>query len=277
MKEMAESAEGIGPPRPVELIAEVHCGSCGALVASGEQFCTSCGRPVAASDLEESPHQISRRLKLTVLALAVAVAALAAFSAFEFVQYRHEQSRLSNARQELARTRASLSATTAQLTKTKRLSQRQEAILSETASVLKKVDPLLSDADHLQQITGSIQVARDTFASDSAQMTSDLLTLENYEANPQDYPQIDEGGLVALVSNELQTVRARNVVQFTEMCLSHRGGTIYLVHHELRVHVDPDSLDPVIARKLQSLDQRSVLRHVVGGRTDRLRDLSHGD
>jgi catechol 2,3-dioxygenase-like lactoylglutathione lyase family enzyme len=50
-----------------------------------------------------------------------------------------------------------------------------------------------------------------------------------------------------------------------------------LVHHELGVHVDPDSLDAVIARKLQSFDQRSVLRHVVGCRTDRLRDLSHGD
>ena len=70
---------------------------------------------------------------------------------------------------------------------------------------------------------------------------------------------------------------ARNFVQLTEMCLSHRGDTVYLVHHELRVHVDPDSLDSVIARKLQSLDQRLVLRHVVGGRTDRLRDLIHGD
>ena len=207
MEDMAESAEGIGSPRPVELIAEVHCGSCGALVASGEQFCTSCGRPVAASGLEESPHHMSRRLKLTVLVLAVAVAALAAVSAFEFVQYRHEHSRLSNARQELARTRASLSATTAQLTKTKHLSQRQAAILGQTASVLKKVDPLLSDADHLQQITGSIQVARDTFARDSTQMTSDLLTLENYEANPQNYPNVDQAGLVAQVNYELQTAR----------------------------------------------------------------------
>src|SRR5919108_5374434 len=47
---------------------------------------------------------------------------------------------------------------------------------------------------------------------------------------------------------------ARNFVQLTEMCLSHRGDTIYLVHHELRVHEDPDSLDPVIAGKVQSLD-----------------------
>ena len=70
---------------------------------------------------------------------------------------------------------------------------------------------------------------------------------------------------------------ARNFVQLMEMCLSHRGDTVYLVHHELRVRVDPDSLDSVSARKHQSFDQRLVLRHVVGGRTDRLRDLIHRD
>jgi hypothetical protein len=47
----------------------------------------------------------------------------------------------------------------------------------------------------------------------------------------------------------------RDFVQLSEMCLSHRGDTIYLVHDELRVHVDPDSLNPVIAGKLQSLDK----------------------
>ena len=76
---------------------------------------------------------------------------------------------------------------------------------------------------------------------------------------------------------ELSAETARDFVQLSEMRLPHCGDTVYLVHHELRVHEDPDSLDPMIARQLQSLDQRSVLRHVVGGRTDRLRDLSHGD
>ena len=70
---------------------------------------------------------------------------------------------------------------------------------------------------------------------------------------------------------------ARNLVQLMEMCLSHRRDTVYLVHDELRVRVDPDSLDSVSARKHQSFDQRLVLRHVVGGRTDRLRDLIHRD
>jgi hypothetical protein len=35
-------------------------------------------------------------------------------------------------------------------------------------------------------------------------------------------------------------------------CHPQRGG-VPSVDHELRIHVDPDSLDPVIARKLQSL------------------------
>src|SRR5436309_2378903 len=70
---------------------------------------------------------------------------------------------------------------------------------------------------------------------------------------------------------------AGNFVQRTEMCFFHRGDTVHLVHHELRVREDPDVLDPVSSRKHQPLDQRLVLRHVVGGRTDRLRDLSHVD
>jgi hypothetical protein len=69
----------------------------------------------------------------------------------------------------------------------------------------------------------------------------------------------------------------RDAVQLTEVCLSHREETVYLVHDELGVHVDPYALDPVIVRKLQSLYQRLVLGHVVGGRTDRLRDLVYGN
>lgn len=38
-----------------------------------------------------------------------------------------------------------------------------------------------------------------------------------------------------------------------------KGAESILHESVCRVHVDPDSLDPVIARKLQSLDQRSVL------------------
>src|ERR671910_871789 len=65
-------------------------------------------------------------------------------------------------------------------------------------------------------------------------------------------------------------------MQLTEMCCPHGRVAIYLVNDDLRVHVNPDMLDPVPARELQSIDQRVVLRDVVGGRPDGLRDLSHG-
>jgi hypothetical protein len=74
--------------------------------------------------------------------------------------------------------------------------------------VLKNVDPLLTDADQLQQITGSIQTARDTFALDSTQMTTDLIYLENYEANPQNYPGVDQYSLIAQVNSEIYAVNA---------------------------------------------------------------------
>jgi len=88
------------------------------------------------------------------------------------------------------------------------MSKRQAAIIRRAATVLTSVDPLLSDADGLKQITGQIQAARDTFATDSTQMTTDLLTLENYEANPQNYSNIDQTSLVNQVNSELGTVRS---------------------------------------------------------------------
>jgi hypothetical protein len=43
---------------------------------------------------------------------------------------------------------------------------------------------------------------------------------------------------------ELSDEAPRLFVQLLEMCFAHGGDTIYLVHHELRVNVNPDSLDP---------------------------------
>ena len=196
------------PTRARQAVAEVHCGSCGNLLGAGEQFCTSCGNPVSASRPEPPVIGISRRVRGALGGLIVVAVALSAVVAFELVQHGHDQSRLSRARGKLSQARAALAGTTEQLARTKSLSLRQAAILTQTAVVLKRVDPLLSDADQLQQITGNIQTARDAFARDSAQMTSDLLLLENYEANPQDYSNIDQYSLVAQVDSELQTVRA---------------------------------------------------------------------
>ncbi len=200
---MADPVGETGSPGAIRAVAEVHCGSCGSLVAAGEQFCTSCGNPVSAARPEPPSTGLSGRVRGALAGLIVVAVALGAVAALEFVQHRHEQSRLSRAHIELNQTHAALAATTAQLTRTKSLSLRQAAILAQTAVVLKKVDPLLSDADRVQQITGNIETARDTFARDSAQMTSDLILLENYEANPQNYPNTDQYSLVAQVNSEL--------------------------------------------------------------------------
>ena len=205
---MADSFGETDSADAAQAVAEVHCGSCGGLVAAGEQFCTSCGNPVSAARPAPPSTRLSKRVRAALAGLVVVAVALGALVALEFVQHRHEQSRLSRTRGELNQTRGALAATTAQLKRTKSLSLRQAAILAQTAVVLKKVDPLLSDADHLQQITGNIETARDTFARDSAQMTSDLILLENYEANPQNYPNTDQYSLVAQVNSELQAVNA---------------------------------------------------------------------
>src|SRR4051812_19523275 len=62
----------------------------------------------------------------------------------------------------------------------------------------------------------------------------------------------------------------RFLVQLHEMWLPHGRDAIDLVDHDLGVHVDPDLLDPLRTRKLQALDQRLVLRHVVGCGADGL-------
>jgi chromosome segregation ATPase len=123
---------------------------------------------------------------------------------------RQSQHALSATRAELSTTRVRLAATRNRLDKAETLTRRQAAILSQAAVVLRQVDPLLTDVDRLQQITSDIQSRRDTFVSDSAQMTSDLLTLENYIART-DPAYIDfsyETALVSQVNSELDTVRA---------------------------------------------------------------------
>jgi hypothetical protein len=101
-----------------------------------------------------------------------------------------------------------LAATQGRLRQSQALLARQQTILKQTATVLRKVDPLLSGADQLQQITTEIQSARDTFASDSAQMTGDLVYLENAVADPASYQGVDTWSLAGQVNAELDTVRS---------------------------------------------------------------------
>jgi hypothetical protein len=186
---------------------DVRCANCGAEITGGEAFCTGCGSAVRAGAFSADTRG-KRQIRALPAGLAVGLVVVIALGAFEFVQARHEHSRAVKARHELAQTRVTLAATRTSLARTESLSKRQGAILALTSLVLKKVDPLLTDADQLRQLTGNIQTARDTFARDSGQMTTDLIFLENYEANPQNYPSTDQYSLIAQVNSELQTVNA---------------------------------------------------------------------
>ena len=223
--------------RPVENLRV--CSQCLVSNSAQDAFCTACGTALHTSSVQEAtteaplmassadashvvPDTLAvpisapsprRRWPLIVVAV-IAVGGLAASASFALL-WRSEvnhgtrleasldanESSLRTAQAALASTRGRLAATTS-------LAARRRTVLLQAAVVLKKVDPLLSDADSIKQITSQIQTARDTFANDSAQMTSDLLYLENFEANPQNYPGVDQYALVYQVDGELATVRA---------------------------------------------------------------------
>jgi hypothetical protein len=197
-----------------------------------DAFCTACGARLAVpatpdneasnelghhSTSESSPASVVRTSQprrwlfvlVSVFAL-VGVTATTTFAVLWQMESRHAtrvETSLHATASSLRSVRAALTATRGKLASTTSLAARRRAVLLQAAAVLTKVDPLLSDADNIKQITSQIQAARDTFAYDSAQMTADLLALENYEANPQNYPGVDQWSLVSQVNAELESVR----------------------------------------------------------------------
>lgn len=164
--------------------------------------------PAAAAST--SRHGRSRIIVATLLA-AIGVASLTVFAILWQSESDHAtrlETRLDSSEAQLRATQSKLAATQTNLAATSSLSARRRLVLIRAQTVLTKVDPLLSDADGLKQITTQIQAARDAFAADSAQMTTDLLALENYEANPQNYPAIDQSSLANQVNAELGLVRS---------------------------------------------------------------------
>jgi hypothetical protein len=236
--------ESSGEVTEIRTVGQMRvCAACLVVNSPTDAFCTGCGEQLAAPGalgVSEGPTEIlvssspveastvihppvpksalepliAREPKLRVAFAGTFVVALVAVGGLAFLwqserTHRHRTvSQRSVAQANLAATNKKLARTVAALSSTRAISDRRKAVLLRAQAVLAKVDPLLSDADGIKQVTGQIQSARDTFAADSAQMTSDLLYLENYEANPQDYPGVDQYGLVSQVDSELYTVRS---------------------------------------------------------------------
>jgi hypothetical protein len=207
--------------------AEQHiCPNCSVVGSDGEGFCTSCGTPLSISpapalvqeahpraagepDLLRSSRKFggSRRMWI-VTAVSLLVLGLSTALVLFATAWHQQTAKKHAAEASLTATRTQLATTQGRLRQSQALLARQQTILKQTATVLRKVDPLLSGADQLQQITTEIQSARDTFASDSATMTSDLIYLENAVADPASYQGVDTWSLAGQVNAELDTVRS---------------------------------------------------------------------
>jgi len=221
-----------------------RCPACGETVAIEDEYCTRCGAPrtdrdqaqtaivppsagtarskpapVPGSRAATDPASASVRHRLRSNRLAVAAAfvivllvAALAFAAIAWQRQRSAHHRVTSelqlARSKIRSLQSQVATTKAKLTRIEALSTRQQTILRRTGVVLGKVDPLLSGADELRQLTGEIKIARDAFEADSQQAMSDAIVLENYEADPQNYPGVDEAALVDRVNSELETMRA---------------------------------------------------------------------
>ena len=70
--------------------------------------------------------------------------------------------------------------------------------------VLGRVDPLLSRADRLQQLTSGIETSRDTFSTDSGQLVNDMITLGNDLLSEVNGTALDP----TYVNNEIDAVNA---------------------------------------------------------------------
>jgi hypothetical protein len=227
--------------RVVALEPSKTCLACGAAVDAGDRFCARCGASMAlradasssaaatlpnvppAAEPRPQTKRAQRRLIPVLGLLGLASAGLIVLLA---LAWRSEQSgkhraqkELATTRFELAASRAKLASTEASLVSTRRrlagvqaLSKRQAGILDQTAVVLRQVDPLLNDVDKLQQITGSIQSARDTFSADVGQLVDGLIAVGNdliaESNNPYpDYSYINNTE-IPNVNAELYTVRS---------------------------------------------------------------------
>ncbi len=154
----------------------------------------------------------TRRLVYLTLVFAV-TATFAALWVVELTRHSHTRSKLGAEITQLEAgkraIKSELASTRAELADVKALSARRRSVLLKAKAVLRKVEPLLSSVDELQQVTGDIRDVRNEFATSSANLVEDLITLANYLLRTSDYAYDTYwvNSMISRVNGELATVR----------------------------------------------------------------------
>ncbi len=214
-----------------EELRATSCTACGGPLTRDDAFCTRCGEPTPSSsgavvsfpeiagpapDTEPGSIAVAgrrRTRRLVYLTLVFAVTAtFAALWLVELARHSHTRSKLGAEISQLEagkRTiKSELASTRAELADVKALSARRRSVLLKAKAVLRKVEPLLSSVDELQQVTGDIQDVRNQFATSSASLVEDLITLANYLLRSDAYYDTYwVNSMISRVNGELATVR----------------------------------------------------------------------
>lgn len=185
------------------------CRECGGQLAEGDSFCTGCGAPVAA---ERTRVGSRRHLVVTIAIALVSVLAAGTLTTLWLAERSaHSKTRdaLSTAELEVATLSREKSALESKLAETERLASRRAALLARAAQVTKGIDPLLNSVDELKVITGRIQDSRDSYATASAELTSDLIALGSYLVSTDPYyvSTYYVNSLIDEINDEIDTVR----------------------------------------------------------------------
>lgn len=90
------------------------------------------------------------------------------------------------------------------------LAKRRRGVLLRTNLVLRRVDPLLSSVDELQQLTSKIQSERDSFASSSGYLVDQLIDIGNYllQTDPFYIDGFYVEEQIAAINSQLDAVRS---------------------------------------------------------------------
>jgi hypothetical protein len=201
------------------------CPECLVVAAPSDAFCTACGAELPGLEIAPAPARAGispsthfvqsppaggtstrhRRKALALGAGGLGVAAGLTGVVLLALAWHNERVDKHRAEATLRGALVSLHSNESKLSAAKEVVGKQKALLNETAAVLRRVDPLLSNVDRLQQVTSDITAGRDTFSADANALVDSMITLGNDLIDAANISGVD----VSYLSGEIDTVNSQ--------------------------------------------------------------------